>query len=56
MNLEFPSSDEVGFWFEIEYTLGGGGKKAFQNEIAAQQVPPDVFGSEWCEASEGRIS
>jgi hypothetical protein len=41
MNLKFTSSDEVGFWVEIEANLIGSGEKAFQNDCAAQQQQPN---------------
>jgi hypothetical protein len=43
MNLDFASSDEVGFWGEIESSLDVGGKKACQNELATQQISPGFF-------------
>ena len=43
MNLEFTSSDEVGFWGEIESHLDGGGKKASQNELAARKISAGFF-------------
>ena len=43
MNLELTSSNEVEFWAEIESNLDGGGKKACQNEVAAQQISADFF-------------
>jgi hypothetical protein len=37
MNLEFTSSDEVGFWVEIDSNLDGGDEKACRNDRIAQQ-------------------
>jgi len=44
MNLEFTSSDEVGFWVEIEYNLDGGGKKHAKMKVLRSKYHPIFSG------------
>ena len=56
MNLEFASSDEVGFWGEIESSLDGGGKKRAKMNSLRSRYHPVSLRPVWRGASDGRPS